>query len=296
MKHVEKAVCKKAYKILVFAILCAGMLSCKSSREIFRDANLKPIGTNRLIKSMEDSAFNYEEMELSHISCQYESKTQNVSLRGTVKAANDKAILLSFNKMNVPVGKLLLTPDSIKFINYIGKTYFTNSFSYLGSSLNLDVDFETVNAILSNNAFSYRDDKHNNDFREFTSEIDSGMYVLKSIKERKLNKVMRKGRDRKIDRFLKKLDENQFILQTLYIDSKFKLRKVILDDQFNKRMGIISFSDFMKVDKQTYPGEIDLQFISPKDNVRMKIKIGKVSMGKNQNYNFKVPDRYERVE
>lgn len=284
------------FKTLVFVWVALGMFSCRSAREIYRDANLKPISTNRLLKNLENNAFDYKEMELSRISCQYESKEQNISFRGTVKAANNKAILISFNKLNVPVGKLLLTPDSVQFINYIEKTYFANDYDYLSDLMNLDMDFETVNAILSNNAFSYRDDKRNNDFREFTSEVDSGMYVLKSIKDRKLDKVMRRGKDRKSERLLKKLDEDQLIVQTMYIDSKYKLRKVILDDQLNRRMGIISFSDFMNVNRQSYPGEISLQFISPKDNLRMKIKIGKVTMERNQNFNFKIPDRYERAK
>lgn len=287
---------KKTYRTLIAIIICAGLFSCKSSREIVRVENLRPIGTTRLLKNLENNAFDYKEMEISRISCQYESKTQNVSFRGTIKAINNEKILLTFNKMNVPVGKVLLTPDSVQFINYIEKTFFLDDYEYLGNLLNIDLDFETVNAILSNNAFSYRDDKHNNAFREFTSEVDSGMYVLKSIKDRKLEKVMKRGKDKKIDRLLKKMDEDQLILQTLYIDSKFKLRKVVLEDQLNKRMGIIGFADFMKVDRQMYPGEISLQFNSPKDNLRMKIKVGKVSMEKNQNFNFKIPERYERVK
>lgn len=292
----KRSIINKAYRTLLAIIICAGLFSCKSSREIVRVDNLRPIGTNRLLKNLENNAFDYKEMEISRIACQFESKTQNVSFRGTIKAINDEKLLLTFNKMNVPVGKVLLTPDSVQFINYIEKTYFLDDYEYLNDLMNIDIDFETVNAILSNNAFSYRDDKHNNDFREFTSEVDSGMYVLKSIKDRKLDKVMRRGKDKKIDRMLKKMDESQLILQTLYIDSKFKLRKVVLEDQLNKRTGIIEFTDFMKVDRQMYPGEISLRFNSPKDNLSMKIKVGKVSMEKNQNFNFKIPERYERVK
>ena len=291
----KKNTVKKIYKSLIVIIFCAGLFACKTSREVVRVANLRPISTNRLLKNLENNAFTYKEMEISRISCQYESSTQNISFRGMIKAEDNKRILLTFNKMNVPVGKVLLTPDSVKFINYIAKTYFLDDYDYLSELMNIDINFETINAILSNNAFSYRDDKRDNDFREFTSEVDSGMYVLKSIKDRKIDKVMRKGKDKKIDRLLKKLDEDQLIMQTLYIDSEFKLRKVVLEDQLNKRLGIIQFSDFMKVDRQTYPGELDLQFVSPKDNLRMKIKIGKLTMEKNQNFNFKIPERYERV-
>jgi len=292
---VRKKTIKKTCKLLATVVLCSGFFACKTSREVVRVENLRPIGTNRLLNNLEKNAFDYKEMELSRISCQYESNTQNVSFRGTIKAINNEAIMLSFNKMNVPVGKALLTPDSVKFINYIEKNYLLDNYNYLSDLLNIDLDFETVNAILSNNAFSYHEDKRNNEFREFTSEIDSGMYVLKSIGDRKLDKVMRKGKEKKADRLQKKRDGEDLVVQTLYIDSKFKLRKVVLDDQANKRLGIITFSDFMDIDRQSYPGEINLQFIGEKNRLQMKIKIGKLTMENKQSLNFKIPERYQPI-
>lgn len=283
---------KNIYLFLIVVAFSAGMFSCKSSQEIVRVENLKPLSPNRLLNNLEKSAFDYKAMEMSRISCQYESRTQNVSFRAVVKAVNNEAILLTFSKMNVPVGKVLLTPDSVKFINFIERSYFTGNYDYISNLLGIDIDFEIVNAILSNNAFSFRDDK----FREFTADIDSGMYVLKSVKDRKLDKVMKKGKDKKIDRLLKRFDENDFIEQTLFVDSKFKLRKIILDDPLNQRMGIISFSEFMKVGRQMYPGEINMQFVSPKDRLQLKIKIGKLTMEKNQNLNFKIPERYQQIK
>ncbi|MDX9883365.1 MAG: DUF4292 domain-containing protein [Prolixibacteraceae bacterium] len=286
---------KKTYKQLAILILCAGMLSCKTSREVVRVENLKPIGINRLLNNLEKNAFNYKEMELSRISCQYESKNQSVSFRATVKAINNKAIQVSLNKMNVPVGKALLTHDSIKFVNFIEKTYLLDDYDYLSDLLNIDLDFETVNAIFSNNAFSFHDDKRNNDFREFTSAVDSGMYVLRSVKNRKFDKIIRKGKDKKADRLKKRSDDGLPVLQTMYIDSKFKLRKIVLDDQLNKRTGIITFSEFMKISGQSYPGEINMQFTDPRNRLQIKIKIGKLTMEKDQNLNFKIPERYEPI-
>lgn len=275
---------------LLAVLLSFALFSCRSSREIIRVADLKPVSANKIIRNIENNAFEYKEVEMSRIACQFDSKEQNLSFRGTLKAKKEEAILLSFNKVNIPVGKVLLTPDSVQFINYLNKTYFSNDYQYLSSLLHVDLDFETIHGILCNNVFSK---KNENDWKEFTAEVDSGMYVLRSVKDRKIEKAVRKGKDRKLDRIMKKIDEDQQVEQTIYVDSQFKLRKMILDDQSNSRMGIIRFGDFMKVDKQDYPGEIDLQFISPENNIRLKIKIGKISMEKNQSLNFKIPERYQ---
>lgn len=278
---------------LIAVFLCTTLLSCKSSREIVRVANLKPLSANRILRNIENNAFDYKEMEMSRIACQFESNGQNISFRGTLKSKKDEAILLSFNKMNVPVGKVLLTPDSVQFINFLNKTYFQNNYTYLSNLLQMDLDFETINSILSNNAFSY---KHDNDFLEYTAAVDSGMYVLKTVRDKKLEKAIRKGKDRRLERIMKKVDDMQMLEQSLYIDSNFKLRKVVLDDPQNKRTGIIRFADFMEVGRQNYPGEIELQFISPANKIRLQIKIGKITMEKKQSFNFKIPERYQPVK
>lgn len=286
MKNIRKSI-----KTGLLAVLMASALfACRSSREVIRVADLKPVSANKIIRNIENNAFQYKEVEMSRIACQFDSKEQNLSFRGTLKAKKEEAILLSFNKVNIPVGKVLLTPDSVQFINYLNKTYFSNDYRYLSNLLHVDLDFETIHSILCNDVFSKRNE---NDWKEFTAEVDSGMYVLKSVKDRKIEKAVRKGKDRKLERIMKKIDEDQQIEETMYIDSQFRLRKMILNDQSNARMGIIRFGDFMKVDRQDYPGEIDLQFISPENNIRLKIKIGKMSMEKNQSFNFKIPERYQ---
>ena len=69
-------------------------------------------------------------------------------------AEKDKQIIVMLSKLNIPVGRLWLTPDSVKFINYLEKNYFLDDYSYLSSMLDMDLDFETIHAIVSNNIFS----------------------------------------------------------------------------------------------------------------------------------------------
>jgi len=245
---------------------------------------------------MEINSFKYSDMQIERIACQYEDSKQSISFRGSIKATNNEKIMVSLYKMNIPVAKVLLTPDSVKFVNFYNKTYLLDDYDYLSGLLNMDLDFQTVNAIISNNVFSYRDEKGDNAFREFNCEVDSGLYVLKSMKTRKLDKVIRKGNDKKADRILKKIDEDQRVAQTLYIDPvSYKLRRIILNDQVNKRKVQINFSDFVPLGDQLYPGQIDLSFTNEKENLKMSIKMSKLSLEKNEDFNFKIPERFDRA-
>ena len=257
---------------------------------------VRPISTNRLIKKVEEKSFDYKMLSIKRIACQYEGPNDKTSFRANLKSEKDKQILVTLSKINVPVARLYLTPDSVKMVNYLNKTYLNEDYQYLSDFVNADLDFETVQAIINNEAFSYRDNEHDNDFKEFVSYIDSGMYVLQSIKNRKLNKVLKKGKEDKVDRYLKKLDEEDFIVQHLYIDPKtFKIRKIVLDDQSNERKVTVDFSEFVNVEKQLYPGSIDIHFASPEKNLSMKIKLSKFSMEKDQSFNFNIPEKYDRM-
>lgn len=285
------------YLLLLFFVLI-GLASCKTSKVVTTEtvAKVRPMSTNRLIKKVEDNAFDYKELAIKRIICQYEGPKEKTSFRANLKSEKDKQLLVTLSKINVPVARIYLTPDSVQMVNYLNKTFLKEDYQYIANFVGADVDFNMIQDILCNDAFSYRDDPRNNDFKEFVSYVDSGMYVLQSFKNRKLGKIFRKGKEDKIGRYLKKLDEDEFIVQHMYIDPKtFKIRKIVIDDKTNKREVTIDFSEFEKVGSQLYPGYISMKFNSPEKDLSMKIKLSKFSTEKNQSFNFNIPDKYTRM-
>ncbi len=281
--------------LFLFVALILGLASCKAPSTITKE-RVRSISSNKLIKSIEENAFDFDWLSIKRIACQYETPDNKTSFRANLKSEKDKRILLTFSKLNVPVGRLLLTPDSVKLINYLEKNYLLKNYDFLSGVVNTDLDFGVVQSVLSNSPFSYRDDPRDNDYKEFVSYIDSGMYVLQSLKKRKLSKIERKGKEVKIDRYLKKLDEENFVVQYLYVDpNTFKIREIILDDRSNNRKVNIEFSNFTEVEKQLYPGNIDIHFESPTNTLKMKIKLSKFSLEEESNFNFKIPEKYSQA-
>ena len=200
------------------------------------------------------------------------------------------------SKLNIPVGRVWLTPDSVKFINYLEKTYFLDDYSYLSSLLDMDLDFETVHAIVSNNIFSLSDEKRDREIKDYEAKIDSGMYVLESVKKLKPAKDLSKMSERRQARKARKLVDNAPVKQSIYIDPEtFKLRKIILADNVNSRNLNIDFSDFVPVDKQLYPGEMKLNFKGPDSTMELYIKFAGFSTEKEKDIKFKVPEKYTLI-
>lgn len=282
----------RPFFILILALI--GFGSCKTTKVITTE-KVRPISTNRLIKKIDQNSFDYEVLSIKRIACQYEGPGERKSFRANLKSEKDKQLLLTLSKLNVPIARLHLTPDSVKMINYFEKTYHLKDYDFLSDLMNTKLDFEMIQAVISNDAFSFRNDPGSDDFKEFVSYTESGMYVLQSLKKRKLSKFIQEGKEDKIERYLKKMDEEDLIVQRLYIDPiNFKIRKVILDDHSNQQKVTIDFSDFEKVDQQLYPGNIDIKFTSPGEDLSMKIKLNNFSTEKDQSFSFNIPDKYIR--
>jgi hypothetical protein len=285
-------------KLIVFAFLlmALGFSSCKTSREITK-INVKPIGTEKLLKNVAENSLGYENFSISRINCQFSNNQSKTSFKINLKAIKDKKILVSITKLNIPVGRVLLTPDSVIYVNYLDRNYFVDNYSFLSSYLNIDLDFNTIQALISNNAFSYRNDEKDKDFRTFSTSVDSGLYVLQSERERKVYRMEEKGKTGKIERRLKRLDDNALILQKMSFNpANFALVKLLIEDKTNNRKMEMTFDEFVKINEKDYPGAIDMSFNSESDNVALKIRMNGFSTEKLDSLNLEIPEKYQQIK
>lgn len=283
------------FPVIIFLFVALWFSSCRTARKIPM-AEAKPISTGKLLKKVEQNAFDYSYFTIRRINCQFSNDDNKTNFRVNLKAIKDNKILVSISKLNIPVGRVLLTPDSVKYVNYIDRNYFVDNYSFLSRFLNIDIDFATIQSILSNNAFSYRNDRKGKNFRNFISYIDSGMYVVQSEKERKIAKIEERGNWDRVERRLKRLDQNALILQKMYFNpGNFALLKLIIDDKTNDRKMAMDFEDFTPVKNKDYPGYISMQFISPQSDVSLKIRMSGFSTEKISSISFKIPEKYEQI-
>jgi hypothetical protein len=280
--------------LFVFALVLA-LASCKSTRDLPK-AEARAISTNKLLKRVEKNAFYYDSFAIKRIMCSFSSSSSKANFKISLKALKDEKILVSIQKLNIPVGRVLLTPDSVKYVNYIDRNYFVDDYTYLSRFLNIDIDFATIQSIISNNAFSYRNDPKNRDFRTFDSFIENDLYVLQSEKTRKLYKLNENAKPQKVERRLKRLNDAALILQKMYFEpDNFNLLKVQINDKTNERYMNLAFDDFKKLDNKDYPGAIEMNFLSDKENISLKLRMSGFSTEKIENISINIPEKYEQI-
>ena len=257
---------RRRFVIFLLLIAALGISSCRTTRNL-SDTSLKSLSTRKLVKRVEQNSFDYENLTIRRINCRFSSNQDNANFRVKLKAIKDEKILVSISKINIPVGRVLLTPDSVIYVNYIDRNYFIDDYSFLSSFLKTKLDFETIQSILSNNAFSYNDYERRANFKHFNSSVEEGMFLLETGEEQKM----------------------------YFSPRNYALTKLIVKDETNARRLEMIFDDFEKLKKKEYPGTIEMTMISSGDLINLKLRMNGFSTDKIDELTLRIPDKYEQI-
>ena len=276
-------------------VLIVGFSSCRTQRD-FTTERIRPLAPEKLLEKAEQHAFDYSDLTIRRINVQFSNSHSKTSFRANLKARKDDKILASISKINIPVGRILLTPNDLTYVNYIDKNFFEGDYSFLSSLLNFNLSFETIQAIISNKAvYSYSPNSNSN----FNSFVEDGKYVLQTANNTQNEKngglkSIFPGRGLQASNADKTFESN--IVRTMYFNPRnFTLEKLIFDDSQNEWKMEVNFSDFERVEKKDYPGSIDLKMVSPDETTELKIKLNGFSTEKIDSLDIIIPGSYQRI-
>ena len=279
--------------ILLAFFVYSLIYSCKPA-ETITEMRLRPMSPGRLIRNIEENAFDYSSFHVKRINIQMDDGQSKNSFRATMQAVKDQQILLTVSKFNIPLGLLSLTPDSILFVNYMERTYITDGYGALSDLLNFDLDFYAVQAILSGNIFSFFED--DDELKSYNSYVSDGLYMIQSETMRKLRKISEKGKVQKAERILRRSDEESLVVNTFFFDPKlFVMKRMVLEDKTYSRNLNLQFDDYQKVDQKYYPGSIMLTLENEGQQMRLEMTMSGFSTEHSELLPVRLPDKYQRV-
>jgi hypothetical protein len=225
----------------------------------------------------EDQSFNdYLYKKVNHSDSKYFSCDQidismvseeTKSAKAKVFISRGKFIFVSINFMGFELARAEISPDSIKFINRISKTY------YFGNIDKLDSLYYT--------GLSYA---------QIESLILKGICVEKDENKRQFNKHIFLKEDTIV---FKSFYDNGFIINSFFDTKLYEPRKIeIVDGKYNfSFLGILdSYNDI-----GSYPDQMNFYIRKGNDSIHLFIKIGKISYNKFDNRNFDVNRKYREI-
>ena len=217
----------------------------------------------------------------SKFSAEIITEDNKQSFTVSVRAKKDSAMWLSVSVLGIEGARMLVTQDSVRFMDKLNNKYFIGDYQYLSKILSIDVDFETMQSVLIGNSMEFYDEDE-----KLKSAKDSAFYLLSTIKKRKLKKALKENTENAA---------NKELAQRIWLHPlTFKVYQIIINDFPNDRTFTANYSNFQVIDSSYFPFKAHF-VIKAQKSILLDIDYSKVTHEKPQTMPFNIPAKYERI-
>lgn len=268
-------------RILIFSLFITSMLisSCSTKKNIIRQP-LREEGEAYLLGKLTESELKFDWLSARCNVAVIDDKKSKTEFNGQIRMKADSVLWISLSPaMGIEVARLMITSDSIKFINRLEKNYFTGDFEFISDKFQTTIDFDILQAIILGN------DMHSYENESFRAGIDRMEYKLQSTNRHKNRK------------FHKQKDSPKILVQNIWLNpDNFKITRVNLKEfgEDNKRLQA-DYSSFKAIDSQLFPSSLLIEIQSEKKLI-VEINFTRLELNSAQVFPFKIPDNYDKMK
>lgn len=266
--------------LLLFAAVVL-MLSpaCKSKKQVLK-RSINEYGFDFLYDQMLKNQLKFNTLN-SKFSLRYEEGKKVTNLKGQIRIAQDSLIWISFSPaLGIEAVRVLLSKDSILFINRLNKTYFTGAYNLIDSLLNTTIDYNLLESMLVGNDLSQYD------INKYKSSVDGGLYNM-TIRER-----------RKIKRYIKSGEiDTRVLVQQIWLDpDNFRMRRINLKEKGEEEDNTLQvfYDDYIPIDGELFPSKVHIQ-INSKKTIHIDVEFNKTHLNEEQSFPFSIPVKYDKL-
>jgi hypothetical protein len=266
----------KSIHFIVFMLMVSVTLSaCKSNRSILK-VPIKEEGADFLLEKLTENEFKFNTFT-SRLAIDYTYDRKKLDFKGQVRIVKDSAIWISFNQdLGIEMVRLLITEDTVKFIDRINRTYFVGDYAFVNDFLSANIDFGILQSLLLGNDFEYYEDA------SFRASIDSRQYRLNTTGRGKLKSNVRNSDD-----------NTRILLQTLWLNPEtFKITEIRLKEltRNSKKLTAV-YSGFQNIENQQFPTKVDYS-IEADVPIKVTVRHSRMTLNQPASMPFNVPEKY----
>ncbi len=266
-------------RFLLFIVgLIFVIVSCTTTRKIIRKP-IKEQGATYLFTKLNENELQFKYLNAKFNLDFYENKKKE-SYKGQVRIKKDSTIWVSFQTvLGIEVARLLITNDSVKFINRLKKTYFCGDYKYLNNFFDTNIDFNVLQGIIIGNDFSHYESE------KFRAGIDNGVYKLSTAARHKLKKYVKKTENKPT-----------IFIQNIWLDPEnFKILQHSIKEikKENKKL-LVFYDEFDEINSQLFPKNLIFN-LQAESKVDIDVSYSRIDVDKKINLPFKVPKKYKQI-
>lgn len=201
------------------------------------------------------------------------------SIKGRVRIRKDSLIWIQI-KPDVAIieaFRILISPDSVKLVDYINKKYFMDEFNSIKDFIKYDVSFSLIQNIFSGNptyifelnAFTSYKNKLGDDI---IASSDFNQYVSSRNSRQPAN----------------------YLFQALWFNNRQHKRNIMYDPSNRVELDL-QYQEFEMLDSVRFPKTTQLTIIGDSTKTRFSYTYTKTDTKSVFEFPFTIPDNYERI-
>lgn len=272
----HKIIIAKRLSLLVVLIL--SIASCTSKRSIIKQP-IKSEGPEYLFNKMAEKELKFYTFS-AKFKADYIFDKKKTEFKGQIRIQKDSVIWISFSPaLGIEVARLMITNDSVKFLNRIDKTYFVGDYEFVNDFLETNIDFDILQSFIIGNDFQFYEKT------KFRASVDADEYRLNTLGRNKLKKYVK---------------ENEYnpkvYIQTIWLNpDNFKISRINIKEikKENKKLHAF-YSDFRDIENQLFPFSIHYELFA-EQKIDLLLEYNKLELNKELKFPFKIPRKYERI-
>ena len=278
MKTADNISAHHLIKLILFGLIIIILGSCASRRSIIKKP-IKAEGPEYLFEKLLEKELKFNTFS-GKFKADYLYGKKKTEFKGQIRMEKDSIIWLSFSPaLGIEVARLVITNDSIKFLNRLEKTYFIGDYEFVNKFLETNIDFDILQSFIIGNDFQFYEKT------KFRASIDAGEYRLNTLERIKLKK------------YVKANEYNPKVyIQTIWLNAdNFKISRINIKEikKENKKLHAF-YSDFKEIEKQLFPYSIKYE-LTAEERIDLILDYTKIELNKELKFQFKIPRKYQRI-
>lgn len=302
---------KKFYITLLSIVAILGY-SCTTKKQTVVTTPIKEIDTKSpayLLEKMFQNETRFETIS-AKFAAELNTGGNNTAFKTSLRIRKDSAIWMSISPaLGIEVARVLITKDSVFFINRINSTYFAGDFAYFSNLLNTEVDYELLEALLVGNPiekFSPEDFIVFQEKNQIVLSTHKKRLVKKTLnKQERVEKLEKKDKLEKAERIESKekniitkatpADTSAYV-QTIWLNAdNYKIEEYRYRDINPDKLLHIFYSNFQNVSNHLIPHELKL-ILSGRQSAKLNISFSKITLNGEVSFPYTVPEKYEPIK
>ena len=263
----------------VLIVTIAFLSACKTGREAkkeIKETVKRDTGVEFIFSKMKDAQFDFRTMNVK-FQAKVESEKNNMSFGGSMRIIKDRTIWLSLSAIvGIEAFRVYISPDSVKMINRLNKTYFKGDYQLINELLRTPFDFDMLQALVTGNDFSYYENN-----------------IFKVGEDDKTYKISTPGRKKLKNYVANQSDMDRVLVQDLWIspDNYKIIRQQIKEISKENSKLVVDYSAFVAFDDQFLAHQIDVS-VEAEQKMKVMIDFEKVTVDEEITVPFMIPENY----